>query len=322
MNDTKQNNNILLRVILFLVLIAAVILVSIFVENTIRPSGGNAPGANQPDLSSMRFIILKFAGWFVFTAAIALFLRRGTWERREKLIGYGVSLIAFGIFFGPEPSPMHPVKDFVFRLGAMGKPVILFAGFFAVLLLVSIVLNRAICAWGCQFGVLQDLIHRIFRNKKDTKSVVRAYKPPFWLSNTVRIVSFLGMIFTAFVFSFDLFGSADPFQIFSPGKLGIAAAVFAGVLIITSIFIYRPFCYFFCPFGLISWLASRLSIIKIRINRETCTDCKLCVRACPSNAMKGIYEKQSIPPDCYTCGSCMAACPANAISLSGPHKNK
>jgi polyferredoxin len=130
------------------------------------------------------------------------------------------------------------------------------------------------------------------------------------------------MIFTAFVFSFDLFGSADPFQIFSPGKLGIAAAVFAGALIITSIFIYRPFCYFFCPFGLISWLASRLSIIKIRINRETCTDCTLCVRACPSNAMKGIYEKQSIPPDCYTCGSCMAACPANAVSLSGPHKNR
>jgi polyferredoxin len=100
-------------------------------------------------------------------AAIALFLRRGRWKRREKLIGYGISLIAFGIFFGPEPSPMHPVKDFVFRLGAMGKPVVLFAGFFAVLLLVSIVLNRSICAWGCQFGVLQDLIHRDINNWVD-----------------------------------------------------------------------------------------------------------------------------------------------------------
>ena len=322
MNDMKQNNAVFVRLILFLVLIAAVLVLSMYAEKTIRPplepAAVGAGPAQAFNMTAMRFIIVKFAGWFVFIAAVALLLRRGTWERREKIIGYSISLLAFGVFFGPEPSPMHPVKDFVFRLAAMGKPMVLFAGFFAVLLLASIVLNRSICAWGCQFGVLQDLIHRIFRNKKDTKSVVSAYKPPFWLSNTVRIASFLGMVFTAVILSFDLFGKFDPFTIFDPVGLGITAAVFAGIVLIASIFIYRPFCYFFCPFGLLSWFASRLSIIKIRINRETCTDCTLCVRACPSNAMKGIYEKQSLPPDCYTCGSCLAACPTNAISLSGP----
>ena len=159
---------------------------------------------------------------------------------------------------------------------------------------------------------------RIFRNKKDTKSVITTYKPPFWLSNSVRITAFLGMIFGAFVLSFDLFGSVDPFSVFSPGRIGLAAVIFAGVMLLASVFIYRPFCYFFCPFGLLSWLGSRLGIIRIRINRESCTDCKVCVRACPSNAMKGIYEQKAFPPDCYTCGSCMAACPTQAVSLSGP----
>jgi polyferredoxin len=288
------------------------------------PEGGvpgvRAAGGGVPNPAAMRFIILKFAGWFVFIFVVALFLRRGTWGRREKMIGYGVSLLAFGVFFGPEPSPMHPVKDFVFRLGAMGKPVPIFLAFIAVLLVASVALNRSICAWGCQFGVFQDFIHRIFRNKKDTKSVVASYTPPFWLSNTVRAVSFFGMIFAAFVLSFDLFGNIDPFKLFSPGKIGIAAGIFAGVVILGSIFIYRPFCYFFCPFGLLSWLASKLSIIRIRIDRDACTDCSVCVRACPSNAMKGIYEKKALPPDCYTCGSCLSACPTRAISLSGPSK--
>lgn len=333
MKDMNGSGAVFVRVLVFLVLIAAILIMSMYLDKTIRPpvepakvvgagSGENVPGGNAPNLSAMRFIILKFAGWFVFIFVAAHFLRRGTWKRREKMIGYGISLFAFGIFFGPEPSPMHPVKDFVFLLGAMGKPVIIFIGFIAVLLVASVVLNRAICAWGCQFGVLQDFIHRIFRNKKDTKSVVASYTPPFWLSNSVRIASFLGMIFGAFFLSFDLFGIFDPFKIFSPGKIGIAAGVFAGIVILASVFIYRPFCYFFCPFGLLSWLASQLSIIRIRINREKCTDCTVCVRACPTNAMKGIYEKKSIPPDCYTCGSCLAACPTRAISLSGPPKRK
>jgi polyferredoxin len=269
----------------------------------------------------MRPVLVKFALWFAFVTIVALFLRRGNWRRREKLIGYGISSLVFGIFFGPEPSPMHPVKDFIFRLGAMGRPVVVFLVFILVLLVASVVLNRSICGWGCQFGVLQDFINRLFRNPKDTKNVVTGYVPPFRLGNTVRVLTFLAMIVAAFAFSFDLVGSADPFRVFNPRTVSVGAAVLIGVLCLASIFIYRPFCHFFCPFGLIGWLTSKAIGIRIRVDSGACTNCAICARACPSFAMDGILKEKMFPPDCYTCGSCIAACPVHAVSLSGPWRS-
>lgn len=346
--SNNEKNSLFLRAVLFIAALAVVMGLSFLIGENIRPkfqpagsgpaqfaseagtAGGEADsGVKQPaakqqrpapalDFKAMRFIIVKFAAWFIFIVFTAVFLRRGNWKRREKLTMYGISLFIFGVFFGTEPSPMHPVKDFIFRLGAMGKPVVIFAVFFLVLLFVSIIVNRSICAWGCQFGVLQDFIHRLFRNKKDTKNVITKYKPPFWVGNTVRILTFGAMAAAAFAFSYDLIGAFDPFKIFNPKTIGIGAGIFIGVVAVSSIFIYRPFCYFFCPFGLISWLASRLSIIRIRIDREKCSECGVCVSACPSRAMKGIYDGKKLPPDCYTCGSCIASCSTKAISLSGP----
>ncbi len=280
------------------------------------------PGGTEETAEAMKFIALKFAGWFVFIAAGAFLLKKRVLKFRSKLVFYGAAVLLFGVFFGPEPSPMHPVKDFIFRLGAMGTPVVLFLAFFAVLLIVSVVLNRSICAWGCHFGVFQDFIHRLFRNKKDTKHILTAYKPPFWIGNTVRALTFVGMVVAAFIFSFDLLGSVDPFKVFSPAAIGVGAGVFIAILVLLSMFFYRPFCHFFCPFGLLSWIASRINIVRIRIDRESCTDCKVCTRACPSLAMKGIYEGKKLPPDCYTCGSCIASCPTGAISFSGPSAGK
>ncbi len=332
--SSNERNSLFLRVMLFVAAVAAVVVLSFVIGQKIRPMfqpAGPGPAQFSPaarpqgaapalDFKAMRFIIVKFAAWFVFIVLTAVFLRRGNWKRREKLTMYGISLFIFGVFFGTEPSPMHPVKDFIFRLGAMGKPVVLFLVFFLVLLIISIILNRSICAWGCQFGVLQDFIHRLFRNKKDTKNIVTKYKPPFWVGNTVRILTFTAMVVAAFAFSYDVIGVFDPFKIFNPKAIGIGAGIFIGIVAVSSIFIYRPFCHFFCPFGLISWLASRLSIIRIRIDREKCTECRVCVAACPSHAMRGIYDGKKLPPDCYTCGSCITSCPTKAITLSGRRK--
>ena len=340
MMNTDTKYDLLLRAVLFVAAVAAIVGGSFLMAEHIRP--GFQPEGGRPaqlaaaatdgrqsavkpegpglsiDLQSMRFIIAKFVGWFAIIALIAFFMRRGNWMRREKLAAYGISLFIFGVFFGAEPSPMHPVKDFIFRLGAMGMPVVLFLIFFLVLLIVSILLNRSICAWGCQFGVLQDFVHRLFRNRKDTRHVVTGYKPPFWLGNTVRILTFGAIIIAAFAFSYDLIGAVDPFRIFNPKAIGIGTGIFIGVVSLSSIFVYRPFCHFFCPFGLISRLASRIAIIKIRIDRERCTECEVCLAACHSTAMKWIYVEKKLPPDCYICGSCIASCPTKAISLSGP----
>lgn len=59
-----------------------------------------------------------------------------------------------------------------------------------VFLLMVLVANKFICSWGCQAGVLQDLVFRLNRNNKDTKGIIRQYKPSFLVTNSFRILFF------------------------------------------------------------------------------------------------------------------------------------
>ncbi|MHC4708595.1 MAG: 4Fe-4S binding protein, partial [Planctomycetota bacterium] len=80
-----------------------------------------------------------------------------------------------------------------------------------------------------------------------------------------------------------------------------------------SFFIYRPFCYLICPFGFVSWIAERISLTRVKIDQDKCTDCGACVRACPTEAAKGIVSDRLFGPDCFSCARCLNVCPQDAI---------
>ena len=85
------------------------------------------------------------------------------------------------------------------------------------------------------------------------------------------------------------------------------------VALVLALAVYRPFCQFICPFGFISWLAERLSLMRVRINRDLCTDCGAYVRACPSGAAKSKVKGGLFGADCYSCARCLNVCPDDAI---------
>ena len=87
------------------------------------------------------------------------------------------------------------------------------------------------------------------------------------------------------------------------------------ILILSSLYVYRPFCQLICPFGLYAWLLENFAVNKITINEDKCKNCKECVNSCPTQAMKGIYEKRRayFLPDCWACGKCIEVCPTDAI---------
>jgi polyferredoxin len=76
---------------------------------------------------------------------------------------------------------------------------------------------------------------------------------------------------------------------------------------------YRPFCRLICPFGLISWFAECISLYRVRIDKQACTECGACIRACPSGTAKArVYEKKVVP-DCFSCARCLNVCPEDAL---------
>lgn len=261
-------------------------------------------------------IAAKFVLWFLFMGTMYWMLRRRRVNARSRRWLYLFALLLFGVVFGSDPSPMGTVKDAIALYGAEGvifPPRIIALSIF---LLTVVLANKFICGWGCQFGALQDFIFRLNRNAKDRKGILSQFKPPFWLSNTVRVAFFVLFTTVAFISAVDLIEPIDPFKVFKPMAIGLAGALFIAALLVASLFTYRPWCHFFCPFGLVGWLGEKLSLTKIAVDYDRCkTGCVVCEKACPSDCMEAILKQQRTIPDCFACGTCVEACPTQAVSF-------
>ncbi len=260
-------------------------------------------------------IPLKFGLWFAFLIGVYLLLRRNRVTSKNRKWLYLGSAAVFGIVLGADPSPMGTVKDAIALFGAEGVifPPRMIA--LSVFLLTVLLANKMICAWGCQFGVLQDFLFRLNRNAKDRKGRLRQYKIPFAVTNTFRILFFGVFTAVAFLWAYDLVGLIDPFKIFKPLSLETTGIVFLGAILVASLFVYRPWCHLFCPFGLVGWMVEKISVAKINVDYGKCEGCLSCVSACPSDSMNAILKQDRIIPDCFACNSCVEACPSGAISF-------
>jgi len=266
-------------------------------------------------------IFLKFILWGVLLPIPVVLIAKKKLTPGRRRSAYLISVVLFGIILGSDPSPMGTVKDAVFLLTAHQTvfwPRIIALGLFLLTVVLS---TKLICSWGCQFGTLQDLLFRFGRNKPDRKGGIRQFKPKFWISNSVRILFFLASVAVGLIWSFDIVGPIDPFRIYNPLVLGIGGAVFLAVVIVASLFVYRPWCHFACPFGLVSWFFEKVAIFRIKVDYSRCDACQVCNSACPSTVMDAILKQDRVIPDCFGCGVCVESCPTNAVSLTSSRKN-
>jgi ferredoxin len=262
-------------------------------------------------------ILVKFSLWIVFLSAIFILLRkRKVISNLRKWLLF-VSILIFGVTMGSDPSPMGTVKDAIHLYGTAHTifPPRMIA--LAIFLTIVFLANKYICAWCCQAGTLQDLIFRINQTDKRKAVIGRQIKLPFALTNTVRFIFLSIFTLVAFLWGIDIIEPVDPFKIFKPTHLGLIGGVFIGILLLTSLFIYRPWCHLFCPFGLVGWLVEKASLVKISVNYETCIACQKCATACPSTVMGAILRRnKKTIPDCFACYTCREVCPTDSISFS------
>jgi len=154
----------------------------------------------------------------VVVATVLLCRQRVTARMRLAFVVGGV--LVFGLLFGQlasgrmDPSPVFSLRSLLRlltmptppRLTATRQEIILpIAGMLALLLGTVWVSNKSICGWGCQLGLLQDLLHRVSLPK---------WKPPFWLSNAMRLLAFVGLVGGLVAAGVDWIGWIDPFQSF------------------------------------------------------------------------------------------------------------
>ncbi len=258
---------------------------------------------NQLTLNPL--VLVKFVLWIVVVIVATLLLQRRKVTSKVRLAFLIGGVLVFGFIFGflipggLNPNPVSSLRTLLTAGLVKHQLVLPVTAMLVFLLLMVWVSNKSICGWGCQLGLWQDLLHRAGLPK---------WKPPFWLSNTVRVIAFVALVAALVMAGLDWIGVIDPFKLFQ-FNFTLWIGLFASALLIASLFVYRLWCRFLCPFGLIGWLVEQVSLMQPRINREVCKKCELCVKACPTQAMGDFYNGKKIHADCFACGSCIAACP-------------
>ena len=244
---------------------------------------------------------------------LTLFLLRGKkLSNRVALWILAPSLLIFGVFFRANAEPLRAIVQ-LFQSLALGmfdlRTTLLIFFAFALMTFVGV---KLICGWGCPVGTLQELLYRLpIFNQLKKKRI------PFWLSNSVRVALFA--FFLILVFGLisglqdqSLYRYFSPFRLFE-WNFKVTAPIFVILIFGLSLFNYRPYCIFVCPFGLFSWLIQNLSVFRVKVNRDSCLDCGKCGRACPTGAAEGILQGKTFKADCFSCARCLNACPNDSL---------
>jgi NAD-dependent dihydropyrimidine dehydrogenase PreA subunit len=263
---------------------------------------------------------LKYPLWAMICAFAVFLLMRRRASKAMYLSTLAFSLTVTGFALGKAPNPMESVSK-IFKASVGIYPdvidkVVAFIFFCAL----AVVGNKVICGWGCPFGALQELLFETPMG--ETVKRIREKKLPFKWTNLVRAALFVLFVFVMYGIVGNKKGLVtyhyiNAFNLFDFDFTLISVVIAIVTFILLSPFVYRSFCQFICPFGIISWVLEKFSITRVTINRGSCTECKACVKACPLEAMKGRVAGSSWPADCFSCARCLRTCEYDALDYKG-----
>ncbi len=97
----------------------------------------------------------------------------------------------------------------------------------------------------------------------------------------------------------------------------IFVLLFLGLVIVLPILTKkRTQCSLLCPFGAMQSLMNKINAFEVRINKDKCSHCKVCIGVCPTFSIdEDGLKTGKANLTCTRCGKCISHCPKGAISL-------
>ncbi|MBN2059392.1 MAG: 4Fe-4S binding protein [Deltaproteobacteria bacterium] len=265
------------------------------------PESENMPEEKKAPVS---FSIPLISVLGIFLAALAARHERFRFTRHLFLLA---SLGYFGFYNGGCPCVISGFQNLI--LLGLGMDVkIINVVWFLIILLTAYFFGRIWCGWICHLGALQEFIFKT--SKIRFLKSVRMQN----IMNRIRYVLFAALIIQLIIMKENLFCHIDPFKTaFNMLASSTTSWVLLAVLIISSLFIYRPFCRAACPVGLLTGLIAKLPGALLIRRQNSCNECGRCISACNMQAIdKGqVYSST----ECIACGDCIEKCKKQSLAF-------
>jgi polyferredoxin len=115
-------------------------------------------------------------------------------------------------------------------------------------------------------------------------------------------------------------GAGIPLVLWDPvhalrGLVGWLYFVKIGILlafIVAAIAIKRPFCRVICPIGAVYSVFNKASMLHLKLEPQSCTECALCRKSCPMDIEPHAGQNQL---ECIRCGECVSNCPKSGLKF-------
>ena len=232
---------------------------------------------------------------FLLLCFIGIFYKTTTIQHLRPLILFA-SLIYFGFIAGGCNCVLFYFQGFILFLTGKTAFWISFVVILTMLVL-SVIFGPIWCGWLCWLGVLQEFIFKknkwkLLKTKKTQKILI-----------FIQTLTFAALVLWIIIAQRPVLCAYDPFiSIFKLRIFNWIGYITVPLLLISSLFIYRPFCRILCPIG---WLLYIIKFIPFaaKLKLTECTNCRKCHAYCNMHA---IHNKQ-VNKTCMMCGECKKA---------------
>ena len=195
----------------------------------------------------------------------------------------------------------------------VGSDILLSA--FIVLAFYTLISGRMFCSWICPVNPISDFVRWVRNKLKRNRNLVSLNrKTRYW----ILVLSFILSLITGLA----------AFEAISPIGFLHRAIIFgtgAGWTVVLMVVFFdlsvvkNGWCGHVCPLGAFYAIVGKVGFLKVKHDKEKCTDCNKCFLVCPEVQVLSIVGKESgfiTSGECTNCLRCIEVCGDNALNFS------